>query len=255
MNSTQPPSTDELSSSPSLPLAPILSHVTVLRRAIIRYIIVLGAGFGLAMGFHSELIYVLQYPLRLMNYPLELGFIEVTEPFMVSIRVACLSAFIVSSPFLCYEIWRFVSPGLYLMERRHVLSLMLASWLLFTLGVTVCFLLVLPITLDFLVNYGSDFAAPTLTLSSYVSFLSMLIVGFGLVFELPLVLFILALMELITASDLKHARRYVLLGSFVCSAFLTPPDWISQVAMAVPIYLLYEIAIVIVGRLEKHRRT
>lgn len=229
----------------------IVAHVAVLRRAVIRYMIVLISCFGLAIAFHGELMQMLQYPLRRIGYPQELGFIEITEPFMVSLRVALLGAALASSPWLFYEIWRFIAPALYRMERRHVRLLMVAAWGLFSMGVLSCFFVIMPLALDFLVTYGQDFAAPNLTLRSYVAFLSTLLIGFGLIFELPLVLVVLAMLGVISAAGLRGARRYVLLGAFVCAALLTPPDWISQVGMAVPIYALYELAIIIISRLER----
>lgn len=229
----------------------ILVHMAVLRRAVIRYMVVLISCFGMAMAFHGTLMQILQYPLRRIGYPQELGFIEITEPFMVSLRVAMLGAALASSPWLFYEIWRFIAPALYRMERGHVRLLMVAAWGLFGLGVMSCFFVIMPLALDFLVTYGQDFAAPNLTLRSYVAFLSTLLIGFGLIFELPLVLVVLAMLGLISAAGLRQARRYVLLGAFVCAALLTPPDWISQVGMAVPIYGLYELAIIIISRLER----
>lgn len=243
------------SASDKLPSGPssVLSHMRVLRAALIRCVVVLGVGFAISMMFHGELIILLMYPLRHLESPVGLGFIDLTEPFMMSLRVAFLCSFVLSSPYWLYEIWRFAAPGLYLHERRQMLMLFGASWVLFSLGVCVCFFVILPMAVEFLVNYGADYAAPTLTLKNYISFLSTLVIGFGFVFEIPLVIFVLAMMELVSVADLRAARRYVVLGCFVTAAFLTPPDWISQLGMAVPIYLLYESAIVVVSRMESRR--
>ena len=229
----------------------ILSHLSELRGAVIRSLWVIVAVFLIAMGLSEQLMVMLQYPLRVTDYPIKLGFIEVTEPFVVSLRAAFLCSVVVTAPYWIHQIWRFVAPGLYLKEKRCMAIMLILSWLLFWLGAVFCFFVMLPITLNFLVNFGEGFASPTLTLKSYISFLSLLIIGFGLVFELPLIIIILAAMGLISAESLKAARRYVLLGCFIFSAFLTPPDWISQVGMAIPTYLLYELAVTIVCQMEK----
>lgn len=238
----------------TLNVAPLVQHFAELRKRLLWCMIAIICFFFCAFSFSAELINLLAAPLRsILGEEYLPGFKDVAEPFMVSLRVSFLTAVILASPLWFYQIWRFLEPALYIRERRWTLLSCIFSWLLFWLGILFCFLIILPFTLGFLIDWGQEFAVVDLTLRGYVSFLTLLLLGFGLIFQLPLVLIWLSLLELIQARDLRKARRYVILACFVVSALLTPPDWISQVGMAVPIYILYELAALAVLLLERKR--
>ncbi|MCY4380940.1 MAG: twin-arginine translocase subunit TatC [Proteobacteria bacterium] len=231
--------------------SPLIYHLGELRSRLIRSLLVIFLLFVISMAFSADLIKILKWPLKRLGENFELNFIEVTEPFLVSLRVSLLSALIIAAPFWIYQVWRFAQPGLYLKERKYFSWFLLLSLFLFWLGVLFCFFIMLPLTLEFLIHFGKDFATAQLTLKSYISFFSTLVLGFGLAFQLPLVILILTLSGLITSESLVKARKYVIIGCFVFSALLTPPDWVSQVGLAVPLYLLYELGLFVVKFIEK----
>ena len=242
------------SSQESLDVLPFMRHFSELRKRLLWALVSVLGAFFVCFSYSSELIHFLGLPLReVLGEDYLPGFKEVVEPFMVSLRVSFLSAVILSAPLWFYQFWKFLEPALYMKEKYGTLISCVFSWLLFWLGALFCFFLILPWTLDFLMNWGKDFAHVDLTIHSYTSFLTLLLLGFGVIFQLPLILIWCSFMGLVEAKHLKKARRYVILACFVVSAVLTPPDWISQVGMAVPIYILYEIALCMVWLLEKRR--
>lgn len=229
------------SSPEMLPESPLIHHFAELRRRLLWAGVGISVAFFLCFSFSFHIITALLWPLRkVLGDSYVPGFKEVTEPFLVSLSVSLLSSVVLSAPWWLYQVWRFIEPALYSREKVRSLRFCGVSWLLFWLGAMFCFWVILPITLRFLVTWGDGFAAVDLTVQSYMSFVSRLILGFGIIFQLPVVLFVLSILGLVCGRDLKKARRYVVLACFVVSALLTPPDWISQVGMAVPLYVLYE---------------
>ena len=183
----------------------------------------------------------------------DLGFKDIVEPFMVTIKVSLLVSIIAASPYWFYQFWKFVEPALYPSERKYILPFSVVSMFLFILGTAFCFWVIMPMALEFLISWGQQFAEPDITVQGYISFLTLLVIGFGLVFEAPLILVVLSLFGVINAKMLKSARRHVIVGCFVIAALITPPDWVSQIGMAVPLYFMFEIAILIILAMEKSR--
>ncbi len=226
----------------------LFSHLEELRSRVIKSVIGIILGFFVAMAFSKSLLEVLKRPLLEVFPPGSepLHFTGPMDVFLAEIRVSFLTAIAATSPFWLYQFWRFFEPALYKKERKYILPCIAISVALFLTGLSFCFFVVLPMTLSFLVQLGSEVAAPMITVVDYLALLSLMLFGFGFVFEAPLILVLFAWIGLLDAETLARHRKAVIVGVLVVGALLTPPDPISQVAMAIPLYLMYEISILII---------
>ena len=170
-------------------------------------------------------------------------FSEITEPFMVDMHLALVLGIFAATPYIFYQLWAFIAPGLYESERKHVVPMALCSAFFFIAGGMFCYLVVIPFTYNFFIGYGAGEAKPLITLANMYRFSLKLILTFGLIFEMPLLSFLLAKFRIITASRLRAWRKYAILGNFIIAALITPPDVLSQLLLAVPLILLYEVSI------------
>jgi len=182
-------------------------------------------------------------------------FTGVTEAFITYFKIWILTAVTVSSPVIIYQMWMFVSPGLYEKERRYVYPLMFWGSLAFAVGVIFCYFIVMPNLYRFFVSYASDFVIPMPDLKLYVSLTLKLLVIFGFLFELPLVAYFLAKVGILNHRFLAKKRRYAVLGAFILSAIITPPDPVSQILVAMPLWGLYELSVVIARFFGKKERS
>lgn len=226
----------------------LMDHLVDLRGALIRSFTAIMVLFFIALYFSAEIIGYLKQPLIavLPQGSNNLHFTGPMDVFVASIKVSFLAAFVFGSPVWSYQFWRFLEPGLYPKERKLVLPFAVASILLFFAGVAFCYYLILPMALEFLIGLGVEVGTPIITVNDYISLMMIMIFGFGLVFETPVVLVLLATLDLVTAEGLASARSVVAVVVLTVSAILTPPDPISQIAMAIPVYLMYEGAILII---------
>ena len=168
-----------------------------------------------------------------------------TEAFMARTKISLVLGLMVAFPYILYNVWAFVSPGLFDKERRHVYPLMIASSILFYVGVGFCYIVLIPIVLKFLLGFGTENLNPLLSVGAYFAFVARLSFTFGLVFQLPIVVLVLSSMGLVTPQFLLKQWRYGIVIIFVSSAILTPPDAVSLLMMALPIVLLYIVSILI----------
>ena len=235
----------------------LFDHLVELRQRIVKSLIAVLVFFGIAMAFSTELIEFLKQPL-LAAIPQNKDALHFTGPldvFITSIKVGFLAAIIFACPVWIYQFWRFIEPALYKHERRLVLPFVFASVSLFVAGISFCFYVILPLALEFLITLGMEVGTPIITITDYVSMLMLMIFGFGFIFETPLILVLLAILDLISAELLAKYRRYVLVGILFVGAILTPPDPLSQIGMAVPLYLMYEFSILIIRLIKRKRKT
>lgn len=235
----------------------ISGHLAELRR---RLIICAGAwlpAFVLCYSFSEKLFQFIARPVRsALPQGSALVFINATEPFFTYLKIAAFGGLLLALPVIFWQIWRFVAPGLYGNEKRIALPFVLASCACFAVGTWFGFQYVFPMVFRFLVQFGTgggDIQA-MLSMGAYLSLSSKLLIAFGLVFELPIVIFFLARMGVVDHHWLSRHRKYAVLVAFVVGAILTPPDIISQLSLAVPFMLLYEVGIV-VARLFGKRST
>jgi sec-independent protein translocase protein TatC len=169
----------------------------------------------------------------------------VISPFLVPMKVTLLLAFILALPWVFYQLWAFIAPGLYMHEKRLVLPLVISSSLLFIAGVAFCYFFVFGRVFQFIGEFAPSSIAVTPDIENYLDFVMSMCLAFGATFEVPVVVVILVRMGIVTVEKLKAIRSYVIVGAFVIAAIVTPPDVISQLALAIPMCLLYELGLII----------
>lgn len=227
---------------------PFLIHLEELRWRLLKSVISIVVGAAVAFIFRDALFDFLILPLG----DTELHFIEVTGSFYAYMKVALITGLLAALPFVFYQFWSFIAPGLYQTEKAAVLPLVLVSTILFLTGATFCYLTVLPTALWFLIHF-SEVLVPVITVNSYISFSGMLLMAFGAGFELPVVSYFLGRLGIINATMMCKVRRYAFVAILIAGAVITPPDVLTQVMLAGPVYALYEISIIIVRITGKKR--
>jgi sec-independent protein translocase protein TatC len=177
-------------------------------------------------------------------------FTKVQEPFFTALKVAFFTGFVVALPIIFWQLWLFVAPGLYDNEKKMILPFAIGATVMFLIGASFCYYVVIPFGFDFLINFGSQLFTALPSIGEYVSFFTKLLLGFGLAFEMPVITFVLAVMGLVTDKTLKEFFRYALVVIFLVSALLTPPDILTQFLMAGPMILLYGVSILIAKKIN-----
>lgn len=230
-----------------------VEHLEELRKRFIICLAAAGVGFLICYGFSKQIYQLLALPIRdVLQDENSFIFTSLTEPFFTYLKLAFFSGIALASPVIIYQIWAFVAPGLYRDEKKYVVPFVFLSTLFFAIGVLFCFLVVFPIACTFFAGFAqAGMIEMKLKMSDYLSFSSMFLLAFGIVFELPIVILFLARIGVVNHRQLAKNRKYVILLGFVVSAMLTPPDIISQILMAVPLMLLYEISILVARLFEK----
>lgn len=226
---------------------PFLDHLEEFRWRIIKILIALViASVGLYV-VSDQLFLWLRLPLEraIPDGGVDLNFLKVGEGFTVRIKLSILGGIFVSIPVTIYQIWRFVMPGLYEKERKIVIPLVASSSFLFLLGAAMCFIWVLPFTIRFLLGIAPEDVKPVLTINEYLNFVMWTTLAYGVVFQLPIVALFLGKLGIINARILGKGRRYAVIGIAAVAAVVTPPDIFSMALMGLPLYLLYEISILI----------
>jgi sec-independent protein translocase protein TatC len=224
---------------------PFTTHLEELRKRLIVCFIAVGIGFVLSYFVKEKLFQILTRPLiNVMQTGDKLIFTGLPEAFFTYLKVAFLSGIILATPVIFYQFWMFVAPGLYNKEKRLMVPVVVLSTFFFVGGASFGYFIVFPYGFKFFLGFASEIIQPFPTMREYLSFASKLLLAFGLVFELPLIITFLARFGMVSVSFLKKNRKYALLLFFVGAAILTPPDVVTQVMMALPLILLYEISIV-----------
>jgi sec-independent protein translocase protein TatC len=234
---------------------PLTSHLQELRKRLILSFVAVGIGFGLSYAFSQTLFGVLAAPLlKVMPKEGSLVFTSVAEAFFTYMKVAFIAGFVLASPFVLYQVWAFVAPGLYRNEKRYVIPFVFLGSLFFALGIFFAYFVALPVGFKFLLGYATDFIKPLPDIKEYLSFSIKLLLAFGLVFEFPVVLLLLAKIGVIDARMLARQRKYAILLIFIFAAIITPPDVVSQVMLALPLIGLYELSILLARIFGKRSR-
>jgi sec-independent protein translocase protein TatC len=224
---------------------PFSAHLEELRKRLIICFIAIGIGFVLSYGFKEKLFEVLTYPLiKVMHSGDKLIFTGLPEAFFTYLKVAFISGIILSTPVIFYQFWKFVAPGLYDKEKRFLIPIVALSTFFFVGGAFFGYFIVFPFGFRFFLGFASDTIRPLPSMREYLSFSTKLLLAFGFVFELPLIITFFARMGIVSVDFLKTKRKYAILVIFTVSAILTPPDVATQIMMAVPLMVLYEISIV-----------
>lgn len=223
-----------------------ISHLVELRARLIRILLILLLGFLPCAFFARELYSFLAFPL-LEKLPQggQMIATEVVTPFFIPMKVALMVAFLITLPHTLYQIWAFVAPGLYSHEKRLFLPLVFISSLLFFAGMAFAYFAVLPLVFEFIVYFAPEGVAVMTDISEYLNFVLTMFLAFGITFEVPVFVLILIRTGLVSIEKMKSIRRFVLVGAFIIGAIFTPPDIMSQILLAIPLYLLYELGIIL----------
>ena len=228
---------------------PFLDHLEELRRRLLKSILAVVAMAIVAFCFREEIMAFLTGPFgdhRLHN-------MEVTGAFYAYLKISMLVGILAALPIVFYQMWAFISPGLYRKERATILPLVLISTVLFIVGAGFCYFVVLPVALKWLISFSGDVMVNTITISSYISFVGMLMLAFGASFQLPIIAYFLGRLGILPSRLLVRGRRYAIVIILIVAAIITPPDVFTQLVLAIPMYILYEISIITVkmtGRAE-----
>jgi sec-independent protein translocase protein TatC len=226
---------------------PLLDHLIELRSRLLWSFLALAIAFGVSIYFARPIFGFLVQPLLASGQD-KLIYTAIFEAFFVEIKVAFFAAAFFSFPVFATQLWRFVAPGLYAKEKRAFLPFLLATPILFTIGAAMAYYMAIPVALNYLLGFGGNVggveqqALPGV--DNYLNFVMKFIFGFGISFLLPVLLMLLEKAGIITLAQLKGGRRYAIVGAFAIAAVLTPPDVVSQLLLAIPLCILYELAII-----------
>jgi sec-independent protein translocase protein TatC len=234
---------------------PFTDHLGEFRTRLIRVLIAVGIGFGACWYYKDLLFQVITRPLyQVLPENSHMIYTSLPEAFFNYIKISFYASLLLTSPFTIYQIWKFISPGLYKSEKKYVAPFVISSSLLFIGGVLFGYFLALPPAFGFFVEFSSDLLKPMISLREYLSFAMKLLLAFGLSFELPVLIFFMAKIGVVNSKMLAKNRRYAILIIFIAAAILTPsPDAFTQIIMAVPLMGLYEIGIFVAKFAEKKR--
>jgi sec-independent protein translocase protein TatC len=219
-------------------------HLVELRRRLIICLVAVGIGFAASYSFAERLFAILMRPLtRVMPAGEKLVYTALPEAFFTYFKVALIAGVAFASPVIIYQAWRFVAPGLYERERRVLLPIVFFSTIFFLGGALFGYFVVFPFGFKFFISFASDYVRVMPSLRESLGFATWLLLVFGVVFETPLVILILARLGIVNAEKLRRNQKYAVLIVFIIAAVITPPDVVSQFLMAVPLLILYELGI------------
>ncbi|QSI77935.1 MULTISPECIES: twin-arginine translocase subunit TatC [Niveibacterium] len=223
-----------------------ISHLIELRTRLVRAAAAFLIVFLCLMPFASHIYDLLAAPM-MQTLPQGTRMIAtgVVTPFFVPIKVTMMAAFVVALPFILWQAWAFIAPGLYAHEKRLAAPLVIASTLLFLLGMAFCYFFVFRTVFTFITQFAPKSITPAPDIEQYLAFVMTMFLAFGMTFEVPVVVILLVKAGLVTVEKLKEIRSYVIVGAFVVAAVITPPDVTSQIMLAVPMCLLYEAGILV----------
>jgi len=236
------PSQDELAGTEQ----PFVQHLIELRDRLVKAaiaVMIAGAALAIYPG-PAELYDLLAAPL-VAQLPAGATLIatSVISPFLVPLKILMMTAFLIALPVVLYQVWAFVAPGLYAHEKKLVLPLVVSSTLLFMIGVAFCYFFVFGQVFKFIQSFAPKSITAAPDIEAYLSFVLTMFIAFGLAFEVPIVVIVLARMNLVSIQKLKDFRSYFIVLAFIIAAIVTPPDVVSQLALAIPMCVLYEIGI------------
>lgn len=233
----------------------LMEHLSELRQRLVRSAIASGIGFLICWCVVDFLFNILMNPLLVALPPgSHAQYTTLPEGFFTRMYIAFVAGIFIMSPYIFYQIWAFIAPGLYDEEKKYIIPIAFLSGIFFIAGGLFCYFIVFPYAFSFFVSFATEEIVATPKVSDYLSFVLKLLLAFGLIFEMPLFSLFLSRMRIITAQRMRKIRRYAVLIIFIVAAILTPPDVISQLLMAGPMLILYEISILVAKIAEPSKK-
>jgi sec-independent protein translocase protein TatC len=240
----------------SSPSSPLVDHLIELRNRLLYCLIAVGLVFIALVHFSNDIYSFVAEPLlALLPEGGSMIATEVATPFLTPFKLTFFVAFVLAMPYLLYQIWAFLAPGLYENERGLILPLIISSVLLFYAGIAFAYYIVFPLVFGFFTSMAPAGVTVMTDIASYLNFVLKLFLAFGLIFEIPVAIILLLRSGAISATSLENKRPYIIVGCFVLGMLLTPPDVISQVLLAIPMWLLYECGLLIGKKTIKQKNT
>jgi sec-independent protein translocase protein TatC len=237
---------------------PFVTHLIELRDRLVRAAIAVAVCFGvLALYPGPSMLYDLLAAPMIATLPAGSTMIatNVISPFLVPLKITLMAAFLIALPVVLYQVWAFVAPGLYSHEKKLVLPLVVSSTLLFFVGVAFCYFFVFGQVFKFIQSFAPKSITAAPDIEAYLSFVMSMFIAFGAAFEVPVVVVVLARMGLVTVEKLREFRGYFIVVAFIIAAVITPPDVVSQLALAIPMCLLYELGIWAAGFFMRYSKS
>lgn len=220
---------------------PLISHLVELRNRLLRVVLTVLLVFLAMTPFANEIYSYLAKPLmQFLPENTSMVAIDVVSPFLTPFKLVLVAAIFIAIPVILYQFWAFVAPGLYAHERRMIAPLLIASTLLFVLGMVFAYFVVFPLVFGFLTSAAPEGVSVMTDIAKYLDFVLTMFFAFGMAFEVPIVTIVLVWIGVFTPQQLAEKRPYIIVSAFIIGMFLTPPDAISQTLLAVPIWLLFE---------------
>lgn len=233
---------------------PFLDHLEELRWRIIKSAIAIVAGMIICLIFSQKIIDLLIYPTTHLDTPLELQVLKVQGMFVVKLEVGFFGGIVLGLPFILIQLWKFISPGLFETEKHYFFPLIASSTLLFLIGLSFAYFIIIPFAIDFFIGLVSGDIKPNIAIDFYIGFVIRILILFGLVFQLPILSYFFSKIGLLTPTFMRKYRRHAIIVIFVIAAIVTPPDVITQVLLGIPLVLLYELSIFISKTVEHNKK-
>jgi sec-independent protein translocase protein TatC len=230
---------------------PFLEHLEEFRNRIIKALLGVIIGAIICLVFAKPLLNVLLWPTTQVALPIEIQVLKVQGMFIVTLEIAFFGGIILSLPFIIYQIWMFVAPGLYIHERKYVPRIISSATLLFLGGVAFAYFVIFPFALRFFLGLAPETIKTNIAIDFYISFLIRLLVIFGVVFQLPVMSYFLSRLGILNPQFMRKYRRHSIVVIFILAALFTPPDPLTQVLLGIPLVLLYELSIFISASVYK----
>lgn len=233
----------------------LTDHLHELRRRIIRSLLGILIASAVCYYFVEQILVYVRLPIETYLQGGGLVFTAPGDKFLSYLKVAIFSGLIFSTPWWFYQLWKFVAPGLYSKERKYAMGFIASGSVLFLFGVAFAYFLALPAAFDFLMTFGGEVDKPMITIDHYLSFFTTMLLVFGAAFEMPLVIVLLGMFGIVNQKFLREKRRYIIVVLSIVAAILTPPDVVSMLTLMVPMYILFEISVFLVGFFERKNPT
>lgn len=231
----------------------LYEHLAELRKRLVNCAFIMIIATGVCYGFSEKIFNFVRAPITPYLPGGGLIYTGPMDKFIAHLKLSLMCGVLLSCPFLLYQVWKFIAPGLYSKERKYTLGFILSGTILFLLGAVFSYYIALPMAFQFLMTFGGDIDKPMISIDQYMGFFTQMCLMFGVAFELPLVIVVLGMLGIVSQSFLKKNRRYAVMTISVIAAVITPPDLLSMIMMLIPMLLLFEAGVFIVGIFEKKR--